>query len=39
MGLFYNLNPSIRSNRLQNVTSRAARSNEAWNAHQWDIKS
>jgi peptide/nickel transport system substrate-binding protein len=38
MGLFYNLNPSIKSNRLQNVTSRAARSNEAWNAHQWDVR-
>jgi peptide/nickel transport system substrate-binding protein len=39
MGLIYNLNPSIKSNRLQNVTSRAPRSNEAWNAHQWEITS
>ena len=39
MGLFYNLNPSVTSNRLVNVTSRAGRSTEAWNAHQWDIKS
>jgi peptide/nickel transport system substrate-binding protein len=38
MGLFYNLNPSIKSNRLQNVNARAARSNEAWNAHAWEIK-
>lgn len=38
MGLFYTLNPSLNAHRLQNVTARFARTNEAWNAHEWAIK-
>ena len=38
MGLFYTLNPSLNAHRLQNVTARSSRTNEAWNAHEWVVK-
>jgi peptide/nickel transport system substrate-binding protein len=39
MGLYHEVNPSLMSNRLQNVTARVADGTQAWNAHEWDLQS
>jgi peptide/nickel transport system substrate-binding protein len=38
MGIFYNVAPTLMSNRLVNVTPGGERSTQAWNAHEWDVK-
>jgi peptide/nickel transport system substrate-binding protein len=38
MGLFYISEPTLLTNRLQNVTARPPNSTQAWNAHEWDVK-
>jgi hypothetical protein len=38
MGLYHEVNPSLMSNRLQNVTARVADGTQAWNAHEWDLQ-
>ena len=40
MGLWYNTEPVMIGNRLVNVTVRdVGPTSEAWNAHEWDLKS
>ena len=38
IGLFYSTDQNLIANRLIGVGGREARSTEAWNAHEWDIK-
>lgn len=39
MGLFYNTEPILMSNRLANIHAGAgARSSVTWNAHEWEIR-
>jgi ABC-type transport system substrate-binding protein len=38
MGLFHYVNPTMATSRLINVTGRGPRSQEAWNAHEWDLR-
>jgi len=38
MGLFYNTEPTLISNRLTTVTARTGDGTHAWNAHLWDVK-
>jgi peptide/nickel transport system substrate-binding protein len=38
MGLFHYVNPTMAANRLLHVTGRGPRSQEAWNAHEWDVR-
>jgi len=38
MGLFYEVDFTLHSGALQNVTSRGPRSSQAWNAHLWDLR-
>jgi hypothetical protein len=40
MGLFYNVLAVAIGNRVQNATAGAVvGSTQAWNAHEWDLKS
>jgi peptide/nickel transport system substrate-binding protein len=39
LGLIYNVNPSMVANRVQNVVPRGERFTEAWNAHEWELRS
>ncbi|HZT07711.1 MAG TPA: ABC transporter substrate-binding protein [Chloroflexota bacterium] len=38
MGLFYDAEPTMLSNRLQNVTARWPSSTQAWNVQAWDVR-
>lgn len=38
MGLYYNTEPTLISNRLVNVRARAEDSTHTWNAEQWDVR-
>lgn len=38
MGLFYNTEPTLISNRLTGVTARTGDGTHAWNAHLWDVQ-
>src|SRR5262249_3510350 len=38
MGLFYDAEPTMLSNRLVNVDARWPSSTQAWNAHEWDLR-
>jgi peptide/nickel transport system substrate-binding protein len=37
MGLFYDVEPTMISNRVQNVTARKESSSQAWNAQDWTV--
>jgi ABC-type transport system substrate-binding protein len=39
MGLYYGLEPTLISQRVENVTARHPQSTHAWNAHEWNVKS
>jgi len=39
MGLFYVVDSTIFSKRLSGMTRRTERATNAWNAHEWDLKS
>jgi peptide/nickel transport system substrate-binding protein len=36
--LIHTVTPTVVSNRIQNVTGKGARSTEAWNAQEWDVR-
>lgn len=36
--LFFDVESTVVSNRVQNVTARWPTSTQAWNAHEWDLK-
>ncbi|MBM2811897.1 MAG: hypothetical protein HW416_2656 [Chloroflexi bacterium] len=38
MGLFYDLDPTVSTGNLMNVTGKYERSTQAWNAYQWDLR-
>lgn len=38
MGIFYNVQPTLISNRLRNVTAGYHNSTQAWNAEEWDVQ-
>jgi len=38
LGLYYRVQPTMISHRLQNVTARQILSTEAWNAHEWTLR-
>jgi peptide/nickel transport system substrate-binding protein len=37
MGLFYNMEPTLVSNRIKNLHARHLSGTQAWNAHEWDL--
>jgi ABC-type transport system substrate-binding protein len=37
MGLFYAMEPTMVSNRIQNLHARHSSGTQAWNAHEWDL--
>jgi len=39
MGLFYDGQPTLINNRLQNATGKTPISSQAWNVHEWTIRS
>ena len=39
MPLFYNGQPTMVGNRLANVTVGGGRATQAWNVHEWDVRS
>jgi peptide/nickel transport system substrate-binding protein len=39
MGLFYNMEPTLVSNRITNLRGRHQASTQAWNVHEWDVTS
>jgi peptide/nickel transport system substrate-binding protein len=39
MGLFYVVDSTIFTRRLQGMTRRTERATNAWNAHEWDLRS
>ena len=36
--LIHTVTPTVVSNRIQNITGKGARSTEAWNAQDWDVR-
>ena len=36
--LFYGVDPTMISNRLQGVTPRGAAFTQAWNVQEWDVR-
>ncbi len=38
MGIFYNVSPTLLSNRLINVGAAGHGATQAWNAHEWDVR-
>lgn len=38
LGLYYRVQPTMTSHRLQKVTARQILSTEAWNAHEWTLR-
>ncbi|MBM2809667.1 MAG: hypothetical protein HW416_426 [Chloroflexi bacterium] len=38
LGMFYDLEPTVYSERLQNVHGKYERTTQAWNIHQWEVK-
>ncbi|MBM2812644.1 MAG: hypothetical protein HW416_3403 [Chloroflexi bacterium] len=38
VGLFFDLDATVHSERMQNITGFAERTTQAWNAHLWDVK-
>ena len=36
--MFYEVEPTMVSNRLKNVGGRSTPYTQAWNAHEWDLK-
>ena len=39
IGMLYSTDQNMISNRLVNATGRSENATEAWNAHEWDLKS
>jgi peptide/nickel transport system substrate-binding protein len=39
MGIFYNVSPTLLSTRLINVGAAGQGATQAWNAHEWDVRS
>lgn len=39
IGLFYDVEITMTSTRIKNVATRGDQTNEAWNAHEWDVAS
>ncbi len=39
IGIFYNMEPTLVSNRIKNLKGRSQASTQAWNAHEWDVTS
>ena len=39
LSLFYDAEPTVMSNRLVNIGARWPSATQAWNAHEWDVKS
>lgn len=38
MGLFYDLDPTVATPGLENVTGKFERSTQAWNVHEWEVR-
>jgi hypothetical protein len=38
LGLFYEIDPALVSNRVRNVGGRGTLATQSWNAHNWDVE-